>query len=162
MSYLRHTTCESKTGQNQQEKYFPCLSAQLFCSCTEKVSESQKVLLNSSYPTGKLPLYLFFSSSVKCSVRIFVTTFTLFAMYTFKKKYKRTRTKPKKHHRLKKRAPPSKAQIQRQNKAAWICPSLTKVLIFNILVINRKCCTLIFLFALVQWKSDIIYSQQCC
>lgn len=86
MSYLRHTTCESKAGQSQQEKYFPCLSAQFFCSHTEKVSERQKVLLISSYRIGKLPLYLFFSSSVKCSVRIFVTTFTLFAMYTFKKK----------------------------------------------------------------------------
>lgn len=48
--------------------------------------KSQKVVLNFSDPIGKLPLYLFFSSSVKCSVLIFVTTFTLFAMYTFRRR----------------------------------------------------------------------------
>lgn len=138
--YRSLNTCASKAEQSQYEKYFPCLSAQFFCSHTE----SQKVLLISSCPIGKLPLYLFFSSSVRCSVRILVTTFTLFAMYTFKKPKGQ-----KKHHRLKTRFFSSKtpcAQIWTQNKAAWICLSLAKVLMFNILVINTKCCTLIFLF----------------
>lgn len=109
MSYLKHTTHEHTAGQRQQEN-FPFSNWPVFCSHTEKVSESPKVLLISSYPIGKLPLYLFFSSSVRCSVRIFVTTFTLFAMYTFKNK---KRTKPKKHHRLKKKSSPVKHHIHK-------------------------------------------------
>lgn len=36
-------------------------------------------------PSARLPLYLLFSSSVKCSVRILVTTFTLLAVKTWRK-----------------------------------------------------------------------------